>query len=191
VNITARDRGRKPGTPLKQTLEMPGEWRGLQDAQQAGDAKGLIVPTGAGWVERDTLGVAEEVATRWPNLRVAECQQRCNDCVATGHYPYVVCEVDAKGRTVPVLGFIELNRSVIDTLWSISQAAGDQQRLADEHNARVHAEIKRKSAEQQQAALEVIGSALKSNKYDWRGPGGVKIGRNMTPAQARRALTQR
>ena len=189
--VTARDPGRKPGTPVKQTLDMPGNWREVQDAQHKGDARGsLLVPSGAGWVEHDTLGIAEEVAARWPNLRVAECVKRCDDCAALGHYPYTVVELDRKGKTIPILGFLRLDRRVIDTLWSISAETADQQRLADEHNARVRAEIEKKVAEQQKASLEIIGAALKSTKYDWRGPGGVKIGPTMSREDARRALTQ-
>lgn len=192
--IVARDTGRKPGTPVKQPLDMPGDassWFDIQSDQRRGKETGsLLVPDGTGWVEHDTLGIAEEVARMWPNLRVAECRMRCSDCSALGHFPYVVCELDAKGRTVPVLGFLRLDRQVIDTLWSISRAAGDQQKLADKHNERIRAELQRKSEDQQKAALEIIGAALKSHKYDWRGPGGVKIGQGMDRGAARRAISQ-
>lgn len=192
--IVARDTGRKPGTPVKQPLDMPGEsssWFDIQSDQRKGKERGsLLVPDGTGWVEHDTLGVAEEVAQRWPNLRVAECRKRCNDCSALGHFPYVVCELTKSGKTVPVLGFLRLDRQVIDTLWSISQAAGDQQKLADAHNERIRAELAQKAADQQQAALEIIGAALKSHKYDWKGPGGVKIGPGMNPYAARKAISQ-
>lgn len=193
--VVARDRGRKPGTPVRQDLAMPGDdasWHELQSDQRTGKQTGsLLVPNGAGWVEHDTLGVAEEVARRWPNMRVAKCQQRCTDCAALGHYPYVVMELTRSGKSVPVLGFLRLDRTVIDTIWSISHAAGDQQKLADAHNQKVRAELDRKSAEAQQASLEIVGAALKSRKFDWRGPGGVKVGRGMAPSEARRALTQR
>jgi len=191
-HITARDVGRKPGVPVQQPLDMPGEsssWSEIQADQREDSQTGsLLVPNGAGWVEHDTLGVAEEVAQRWPNLRVAECTKRCTDCAALGHFPFVVCELTRSGKTVPVIGFLKLNREVIDTLWSVSQAAGDQQKLANEHNARLKAEIDQKSADQQAEALEIIGAALKSHKYDWKGPGGFSISPNMTPAEARRAM---
>lgn len=189
--LTVRSPGRRPGAPLRQSLDMPGDWRGLQDAQRDGQSRGLLVPQGAGWVQHDSLGVAEEVSQRWPNLRVAKCEKGCVDCAVEGHYPYTVVELTVSNKAVPILGFMRLDRSVIDTLWSISAEQHDTQRLADEHNERVRAEIARKQHEHREAMLEVIGAALKSNKFDWIGPGGVKIGPHMTAAEARRALTQR
>lgn len=192
--MQARDRGRKPGTPMDQSLDMPGTAEGWLDVQsdQRDDRRrnpgSLLVPDGAGWVAHDTLGVAEEVAARWPNLRIAQCEQRCRDCAAQGHYPYVVIELTRSGRSVVVLGLERLDRSVIDTLWSISEAAGDQQKLADEHNARVREAIARRRDESRRARLEVVESALRSRKKRWRGPGGVVIDRDTSPADLRRAM---
>lgn len=192
TSVSVREGHHRPGAPTRADLNFSGDWEGVQDHQLVNNQRSgtLLVPNGNGWVEHDTLGVAEEVARLWPNLRVMECRQRCRNCAALGHYPYTVAELTRDGRTVPVLGFLRLDREVIDTLWSISSAKHDTQKLADEHNARVRRDIANRQRESQQAALEVVGAALKSNKFDWRGPGGVKVSRTMSREEARRALTQ-
>lgn len=185
--VSAHDRGKRPGVPVKQDLLMPGDWDTLQRAQRVEGQRdqSLLVPAGTEWVESSAVGVAEEVSRRWPNLRIASC--KCNMCLEQGHYPHVVCELTRSGQTVAVLGFIELDRRVVDTLWAMSHEH-DQQKLADEHNSRMREQVEKRRNEARRERLEVIQGALESRKHDWRGPGGVRTNPHLSSSQAAKLL---
>lgn len=148
--------------PQDQSLLLPGQWQ--DTAPQAG---GFLVPVGTSWVSNDVLRVSEEIAHRWPNLRVASCG--CNRCLELGHYPHVVVELTRDGRTVPVFGFTEFSAHIIERLHAI-HASQNPNEAAMKHNEMMRHEMKRRQNEAAAEKLEVVEAALKSPKTTWRGP---------------------
>ena len=168
--------GLRPGVPQPREqakLLMPGEWERLHAVQAS---SGFLLPVGVHWVERDVLGIAQEVSRRWPNLRIASCN--CGRCVEEGHHPHVVMELTRSGKTVPVFGFMRFGRHVIERLWAI-HADQNPNAAAMEHNARQRRALKKKSQEVQAENLEVVEAALNSRKHDWKGPKGLKTNPHM------------
>lgn len=158
---------RQQGT-MSQDLLLPGEWERIQAVQASSK---FILPVGTHWVEADVLGIANEVATRWPNLQIASCQ--CGKCLDRGHYPHVVLEHTKTGRTEPVFGFIKLNRDVIHRLQAI-HASQDPLAKHREQNEQTHALLKKEADEKQKENLAVIEAALRNPKYNWKGPNGMR-----------------
>lgn len=155
-------------TPREQKLLLPGEWEQIQ-AQKASSR--FLVPTGTDWVEKDVLGIANEVATRWPNLAVASCD--CGHCLPRGHYPHVVLEHCKDGVTRPVFGFTRFDRDVIHRLQAI-HSSEDPQGKHEKIKEKARADAKKQRADEQREQLEVVEAALRSPKINWTGPGGTK-----------------
>lgn len=176
MSIAVREKADTAHAPVEQRLLLPGE----QDQIQAIRASSKFVqPVGTHWVEGDVLGVANEVARRWPNLAVASCP--CGHCLRKGHYPHVIMEHCRDGVTRPVFGFTRLNRSIVDRLKAI-HASNNPQAKHEDLKARHRAEAKRQRDEAQREQLEIAEAALKSSKTDWRGPNGLRTspyGRSM------------
>ncbi len=157
---------------MKQELLLPGQYEQLE-AQRA--SSHFILPVGTQWVQADVLGIANEVAARWPNLAIASCP--CGKCKERGHYPHVVLEHARDGSTAPVFGFMRLNRDVIHRLQAI-HASQDPLAKHKEQNELARAAAKAEAAADQRARLEVVGGALRSGKYDWKGPDGLRTDPN-------------
>lgn len=165
---TVREHRSDSEAPQPQKLLLPGEWERMQAAAASSR---FLVPAGTSWVERDVLGIANEVASRWPNLAVASCD--CGHCLERNHYPHVVLEHCRDGVTRPVFGFTRMDRDVIHRLQAI-HSSQDPQAKHEKIKEAARAEAKRQREEQQQEQLEVIESALRSPKVNWTGPGGAK-----------------
>lgn len=166
--IQVREGSAQAEQPLEQKLLLPGEYERLQAVRASSK---FLRPVGTAWVESDVLGIANEVATRWPNLAIASCP--CGHCLRRGHYPHVVMEHCRDGVTRPVFGFTRLDRDVIHRLQAIHASqdpAAKHEKLKERHRA----EAKRQRDEAQREQLDVIEAALKSRKQDWRGPNGLR-----------------
>jgi len=155
------------GEPGNQSLLLPGDWNPLQQGRPGG----LVEPVGTHWVERDVLGVAQEVAQRWPNLRVASCS--CNRCHEQGHYPHVVVELCRDGKQRPVFGFSAFGRHIIERLEAI-HVANEPDKQAEKANEQAKKAARKQTDDKRRADLEVIEAALRSPKIDWKGPGGKR-----------------
>jgi hypothetical protein len=149
-------------------LMLPGQW---QEEQLRIASAGFMLPVGTAWVERDVLGIADEINARWPNLRVASCA--CGHCVERGHAPHAVLEYCRDGVTRPVFTFVQFNRDVIDRLHQI-HVSNDPAAQHAAHNAALRKELKAKSDAVLDEGLEIVEAALRSPKQDWRGPNGMR-----------------
>lgn len=150
------------------SLLLPGQWQ-EEHLRQA--SSGFMLPVGTSWVQRDVLGIADEINARWPNLRVASCA--CGHCISRGHAPHAVLEHCRDGVTRSVFTFTRFDRDVIDRLHQI-HVSQDPQAQHVAHNEAIRKELKRKADERQDEALEIVEAALRSTKFDWRGPGGFR-----------------
>jgi len=168
--VTVRE-GRGHASALSnQSKNLPGnEWEKIQEVK---DTSQFLLPAGTHWVERDVMGVAEEVhhVTKG-KCRVASCS--CGHCLERGHFPHVVLELARNGRTSPVFGFTSFGPHVIHRLREIHVSQGHEKKMR-EKNDKIRESHKKKSEEYQQEKLEVIRAALESHKHDWRGPNGLR-----------------
>lgn len=159
------------------SLLLPGQW---EQEQLRTASAGFLLPVGTSWVQRDVLGIADEINARWPNLRVASCG--CGHCVERGHAPHAVLEYCRDGVTRPVFTFVRFGRDVIDRLHQI-HVSQNPQAQHEAHNEAVRKELKRKADEKMDEGLEIIESALRSRKQDWRGPDGLRTDPSLTAAK--------
>lgn len=167
------------GAPQRNPLAIPGQWQ-AQELRQA--SQGFLLPVGTSWVQRDVLGVAEEVHRLWPNLRVASCG--CGHCLVRGHYPHVVLEACADNVTRPVFGVQRLTAEVIDRLHAIHS---DQNPAAAHvrHNEVLRKRFQAEADAARQEALEEPIAALKDTRSTWRGSNGKVY----SPQGVRKAMT--
>lgn len=170
TRVQVREGGAHAEAPMKQDLLLPGEWERVQAISASSK---FILPVGTAWVERDVLGIANEVSARWPNLAVASCP--CGKCLSghTPHYPHVVMEHCKDGVTRPVFGFTRMDRDVIHRLQAI-HASQDPQAKHEEVKAKARADAAKAREEAQREQLEIVEAALRSPKQDWRGPNGIR-----------------
>lgn len=167
--ITVRE-GRGHSSALSaQSLEVPGHWN---EAQVLTKSSEFLLPAGTSWVKRDVLGVAEEVERMTGGrCRVASCS--CGKCLQVGHFPHVVVELTRSGQTVPVFGTRELGPHVVQRLREI-HVSNNPNKKSMKKNAEIRAAMKKKSREVQLERLDIIESALRSHKFDYRGPNGLR-----------------
>ena len=168
--VTVRE-GRGHASALaNQSLALPGNWDKITEAGKKADK--VLLPVGTDWVERDVLGVAEQVSqVTNGKCRVASCQ--CGRCVEVGHFPHVVLEIDRFGRTSPVFGFTSFGPHVVQRLREM-HVSNNPNKQAMANNARLRSAAKKHSDEVRQEKLEIIRSALSSHKHGWKGPGNFK-----------------
>lgn len=167
--VTVRE-GRGHASALSdQSLHLPGQWDKIHAST---NESRFLLPTGIGWVENDVLGVAEEVK-RITNgkCRLASCA--CGKCLERGHFPHVILELTKRGRTVPVFGARELGPHILQRLrqMHVSQNPNES---SIQHNKRLRAERRGQALEGMRERLEVVEGALKSHKFDYRGPYGMR-----------------
>lgn len=174
--IKVRPDRRNAGGPRKQELLLPGQWEKIQ-AREASSS--FMLPVGCQWVQRDVLGIAEEVAARWPNLRVTSCS--CGRCLPLGHSPHAVVEFCRDGRTRPVFGFTQFSRDVIDRLHAIHTSQNPHDAHL-KHNAALRKALKAEAKAAKDADLEMAVAALESPKTTYTLPGGRKLGPGGPPA---------
>lgn len=168
VEVKARA-GSSSGSPLEQSLLLPGQWEQMKAIE---NARHFLVPVGTHWVENDVLRISETVARRHPNLRVVSCT--CgNDCVKLGHYPHMVVEFTRTGQTLPVFGFTEFSEEVIARLDAIHVSQNPNE-AAMKHNEQQRKKLQAASDDARREGLEIVEQALKSPKFDWRGPNGLR-----------------
>lgn len=166
--VTVRGGHRGSGALSDQSLDLPGNWDGLNEAR----SDKMLVPVGTSFVQKDMLGIAEEVhSMTGGRCRVVSCQ--CGQCVEKGHFPHAVVEFAKNGKTYPVFGFREFGRHVIDRMREI-HVSNNPNKKAMKKNAELYASRKKRAQEVQQEKLEVIEAALRSPKFDWRGPSGMR-----------------
>lgn len=146
-------------------------------------ARSMTLPVGGHFVEKDVLDLAEEVAARFPNLRIASCD--CNRCAERGHFPHVVVEMTRDGQQRPVLGFYEFGRHVIDMIHK-AHISNLSLRDLEDKEGRARQAKKKEAREELEANLEVVEAALKSPKIEWTGPNGVKTDPHAKPFASRR-----
>ena len=170
--IKVREGADTAGGTMQQTLLLPGQWERIEAQRRSSQ---FILPVGTSWVQADVLGVANEVATRWPNLQIASCN--CGKCLDRGHYPHVVLEHTRTGETVPVFGFLRLNRDVIHRLQAI-HTSQDPLAKHKEQNELTRAALKAEADAAQKEQLEVVEAALRSPKHNWKGPNGMRTDPN-------------
>ena len=167
--VTVRE-GRADSSALSnQSLALPGDMGNLQAQRNESE---FLMPVGTHWVERDVLGISEQVyeVTRG-KCRVASCQ--CGRCLDKGHFPHVVLELGKDGRTHPVFGFTSFGPHVVQRIQEIHVSQNPNKKTM-QANAERRQQLKQKSRVIQQEKLEVVESALKSKKFDWRGPDGMR-----------------
>lgn len=128
-------------------------------------ANELLLPAGTSWVRRDHLRIREEIKRLWPNLDIAAC--RCNRCMERGHWPYMVVELCRDGVTRPIFGVDRLDGRVIKRLYEARNANNPLGKL-QERNARRRAEIRARSDAERRERLDVVESALRSHKHNYR-----------------------
>lgn len=169
--VTVREGRREQAASAlsNQSLQLPGDWNKIQQSTNRGE---FLLPVGTDWVSRDVMGVSEEVY-RVTNgrCRVASCQ--CGRCLEKGHFPHVVVELGKFGATHPVFGFTSFGPHVVQRLRSI-HVSQDPNKKSMDKNAKLLESKKRLAAEVQTHKLEVVHSALRSHKFDWRGPDGLR-----------------
>lgn len=167
--VTVRE-GRGDTSALsKQSLDLPGNWDKVSVAR---DTSRFLLPAGTSFVERDVLNVAEEVhRVSEGKLSVASCS--CGRCVEKGHFPHVVLELDRRGRTSPVFGFTTFGPEVVQRVREIHISQKHVQK-ASARNKLIREQAKKNASLAQQEKLEIIEAALKSSKFDWRGPEGLR-----------------
>lgn len=152
-----------------QNLAIPGDWDSLRLSSKASE---FLTPVGTHWVERDVLGVAEEVYKITDGkCRVASCQ--CGKCLEKGHFPHVVVELGKDGRTHPVFGFTRFGPHVTQRIREI-HISQNPNKKSMENNRKIHEARKQKARDLQTERLEIVEAALKSHKFDWRGPNGIR-----------------
>lgn len=168
--VTVVREGRGHSSALSdQSLHLPGQWDGLTSRTNGGS---FLLPVGTHWVERDVLGIAEEVykVTRG-KCRVASCN--CGRCLSRGHFPHVVLELDKYGETHPVFGARSLGPHIVQRLREM-HVSNNPNKRAMEANERERQRRRNVSEAANQEKLEVVRSALSSHKFDWRGPDGIR-----------------
>jgi hypothetical protein len=167
--VTVRE-GRGHSSALSdQSLELPGEWDKVTKVQ---NTSRFLLPSGTAFVERDVLGVAEEVERiSGGKCRVASCS--CGKCLEKGHYPHVVLELSRRGQTSPVFGFTNFGPHVVQRLREIHVSTGHHKESLKK-NEKIRKDMKAKAVEVQRENLEIVETALKSHKFDWRGPRGLR-----------------
>lgn len=168
--VTVRE-GRGHASALSnQSLNLPGQdWDKLTEIK---DTSKFLIPVGTDFVERDVLGISEEVY-RITNgrCRVASCS--CGKCLEKGHYPHVVVERGKSGRTYPVFGFTNFGPHILQRLRQI-HVSNEPNKKSMKKNAQIYESRKQIARDKQTEKLEVIESALRSHKFDWRGPNGIR-----------------
>ena len=169
TKVTVRESRANTSALSDQSLALPGDWNKVQ-AQKA--ASNFLIPVGTSWVERDVLGVADEIyRMTGGKCKVASCS--CGRCLDRGHFPHVVVELGRDGRTHPVFGFKHFGPHVIQRMQEI-HVSQKHNAKAMKHNEKLR-ETKRQAAKElQRERLEIVQSALSSSKFDWRGPNGMK-----------------
>ena len=168
--VTVRE-GRGHSSALSnQSLKLPGQnWESLT---QVRDSDKFLIPVGTDFVERDVLGISEEVhRVTGGKCRVASCQ--CGKCLEKGHYPHVVLEKTRGGHTSPVFGFTNFGPHIVRRLREI-HVSNNPNKKSMQNNQKIVAERKRKQDEARQEGLEIVRAALESHKLDWKGPNGIR-----------------
>lgn len=167
--VTVRE-GRADSSALSnQSLALPGDMGNLTAQKNESE---FLIPVGTHWVERDVLGISEQVyQVTGGKCRVASCN--CGRCLDKGHFPHVVLELGKDGRTHPVFGFTRFGPHVVQRIREI-HISQNPNKKAMESNRQKREELKRKSQDIQQEKLEIVEAALKSTKFDWRGPKGMR-----------------
>lgn len=167
--VTVRE-GRGHSSALSdQSLSLPGQW---DKVSAVTNESRFLLPTGVGWVENDVLGVADEVRrVSKGRCRLASCG--CGHCVERGHFPHVVLELTKDGKTAPVFGSRELGSHIVQRLREI-HVSNNPNKTSMEKNLKLRADYKAKALEGAREKLEVVESALRSHKFDYRGPGGMR-----------------
>lgn len=167
--VTVRE-GRGHASALSdQSLHLPGQWDKVQSVK---NESRFLLPTGIGWVENDVLGIADEVRrVSKGRCRLASCG--CGKCLERGHFPHVVLELTKRGSTAPVFGARELGPHIVQRLQQmhVSQNPNEQ---SIKHNEKLRTERRAKALEGMRERLEVVESALRSHKFDYRGPNGMR-----------------
>ena len=167
--VTVRE-GRGHASALSdQSLQLPGQWDKVQTVT---NESRFLLPTGIGWVENDVLGVADEVR-RVTNgkCRLASCA--CGKCLERGHFPHVVLELTRTGRTVPVFGAKQLGPHIVQRLQQM-HVSNNPNKASMEQNQKVRTAIRQKAIDSAREKLEVVEGALRSHKFDYRGPNGMR-----------------
>lgn len=169
--VTVRE-GRSPHTTAlsDQSLKLPGgNWDRLQQVKDTGR---FLLPAGTSFVEKDVLGVAEQVHNiTGGKCAVASCD--CGHCLERGHFPHVVLEKARDGQTHPVFGFTRFGPHVVQRLREIHVSTGHHTKTMKENQHKRDA-LKKKAQEKQREKLEVVEAALKSHKFNWTGPDGMR-----------------
>lgn len=151
-----------------QSLLLPGQW----DNQHISRGSSLLEPVGTNWVERDVLGISEEVhRVTLGKCKVASCT--CGNCERKGHFPHVVLELGKDGRTYPVFGFTSFGPHVLQRLLEIHVSQKPNEKSI-KNNREVQKNRKAKARQVQSETMEITQAALESTKYDWRGPRGLR-----------------
>ena len=167
--ITVREDRGHSSVLSDQSLEVPGQWN---EAQVLSRSSEFLLPAGTSWIKRDVLGVAEEVERMTGGkCRVASCS--CGKCLQLGHFPHVVVELTKQGQTVPVFGSKELGPHIVQRLREI-HVSNNPNKKSMKKNAKLRAEMKQKALEIQREKLAVVEAALRSHKFDYRGPNGMR-----------------
>lgn len=167
--VTVRESRGDASALSDQSLALPGNWGQFAEVRDTGR---FLEPVGTAFVERDVLGVAEEVhRVSGGRCRVASCS--CGNCHRKGHFPHAVVEQGNSGRVYPVFGFSEFGPHVVQRLREI-HVSNNPNKEAMDHNRKVKARLQKRTDEKRAEGLEIIRAALESRKFDWKGPAGLR-----------------
>lgn len=167
--VTVRE-GRADSSALSnQSLQLPGKYEQIQSVKNADK---MMLPIGTDWVQRDVLGISEEVyRVSGGRCRVASCS--CGRCTDKGHFPHVVLEQGKSGRTYPVFGFTSFGPHVLQRLREIHVSQKPNKKSMQD-NAKLMTKKKQLADDKLKEKLEVVEAALSSPKFNWRGPDGMR-----------------
>lgn len=167
--VTVKE-SRADTSPLSnQSLHLPGNWSELETQKKSGE---FLLPVGTDWVSRDVMGVSEEVnRISQGKCRVASCQ--CGKCLDKGHFPHIILEIGKSGRTYPVFGFTHFGPHVVQRLQEIHASQNPNKKSMD-NNQKILKTRRSEALDAQREKLDIVGAALNSHKFNWRGPDGIR-----------------
>lgn len=116
------------------------------------------------YVERDVLGIVEKIRDYDPSLRVKfldPSRAELNDP------PWLIVEVCPDNIERVVLRVWELDDRVLERLRAADTQVSDILVVVDQKNAQVRGELKRRFREEQDQAVDIFTSYLRSPKSRW------------------------
>lgn len=152
----------------QESLALPGNWDITEDRLDTSSQ--LLLPVGTDFVEQDVLSIAERAWVEF-GVRIASCA--CGACLGRGHFPHMVMEVTEHGETVPVFGFKQFDNRVLKRLHEIDTRRVDVGKQVRDKREAARRDRRRQFHDAQGEALDMVESALRSHKHEYKTPIGT------------------